>query len=61
MSAVVVLAAVHTGITGWDVLCALLVAVVVILVARALPAPWLVDAAILFGVALLIFALLVSF
>lgn len=54
-------AAVRTSITGWDLLCALLVTVLVVVVARVLPAAWLVEAAILFGVALLVFALLVAF
>lgn len=54
------LAAGKVAFSAVDVLAALLVAVAVIVAARAAGVSWLVELAIVFGVALLVFALLVS-
>lgn len=53
------LAAVHTAITGWDVLAALVVVVVALVVDRPRVPP-ITRLLVLFGVALLVFALLVT-
>lgn len=59
VNATVMLAAVHTAISGWDVLAALAVVFVAVLLdGWKRPASWLPLLA-LFGVALLVFALLV--
>lgn len=54
------LAAIHTSMTGWDVVVALLVVLVVYLLTRIAPEVAWVALATLFGVALLVFALTVQ-
>lgn len=59
--AATILASVHTAVTGWDVLWALVVVVVVWLLSRVITeVPWW-RAVTLFAAALLVFALLFTF
>lgn len=61
MTAGALMGAVSTSITAWAVVWAVVVTVLVLVLARVLPAPWLVGAVTLFGVALLVFVLTVRF